>query len=207
MCSCGFGGHDHAEHREHQCAGDPGSHLRPRGPSHRRGDDTGNVLVRRTAGVLVGAVVLLLLAAAPAGAHAELVQSDPAPGAVLARPPEQVKLTFTEDVDVTGGAIRVFDADAERVDSGGVESTGRTVTLPLPSLDDGSYVVTWRVTSTDAHPIRGAFTFQVGQGGAGATSREVQGLADRLLAEQGGDQVVGAVYGARASWCSRVSRS
>jgi copper transport protein len=68
--------------------------------------------------------------------------------------------------------------------------------MPLPDLEDGSYVVTWRVTSADAHPISGAFTFQIGQGaGAGATSREVTGLADRLLAEQGGDQVVGAVYG------------
>jgi copper transport protein len=153
------------------------------------------VLVRRAATVLIAAIVLVLLVAAPAGAHAELVQSDPAPGAVLARAPERVTLTFTEDVDVASGAIRVFDADAERVDSGGVESTGRTVTLPLPNLDAGSYVVTWRVTSTDAHPIHGAFTFQVGQAGAGATSREVQGLADRLLAEQGGDQIVGALYG------------
>jgi copper transport protein len=146
--------------------------------------------------VLVAAVVLVLLVAAPAGAHAELIQSDPAPGAVLTRAPERVTLAFTEDVDVASGGIRVFGADAERVDSGGVESSGRTVTLPLSGLDDGSYVVTWRVTSTDAHPIRGAFTFQVGQAGAGATSREVQGLADRLLAEQGGDQVVGVLYGA-----------
>jgi copper transport protein len=152
--------------------------------------------LRRGAVVLALAGALVLLIAAPASAHAELVQSDPAPGAVLTRPPEQVRLSFTESVDVASGAVRVFDADAERVDSGGVEASGRTVTLPLPKLGNGSYVITWRVTSADSHPIRGAYTFQIGQGsGAGATSREVRGLANRLLAEQGGDQVVGALYG------------
>jgi len=148
-------------------------------------------------GLLVAAIasMLVVLLAAPASAHAELVQSDPAPGAVLAQAPEQVTLTFTERVDVNSGAVRVFDSDAQRVDQGGVEASGRTVTLPLPELGNGAYVVTWRVTSADAHPISGAFTFQVGQAGAGATSRQVQGLADRLLSDQGGDAIVGALYG------------
>ena len=152
--------------------------------------------VRRSLAVLAVACGLVALLAAPAGAHAELVQSDPAPGAVLDTSPREVKLNFTEAVDAKSGAIRVFDADGERVDDGGVDVSGSTVRVPVPGLDDGSYVVTWRVTSSDAHPISGAFTFQVGEGsGAGATSREVTGLANRLLAEQGGDQVVGAVYG------------
>jgi copper transport protein len=158
----------------------------------------GGRAVRRTLGVLALACGLVALVAAPASAHAELVQSDPAPGAVLDTAPTEIKLNFTEAVDAKGGAIRVFDADAdgERVDEGSVEVSGSTVRKRLPGLDDGSYVVTWRVTSSDAHPISGAFTFQVGEGsGAGATSREVTGLANRLLAEQGGDQVVGAVYG------------
>ena len=36
------------------------------------------------------------------------------------------------------------------------------VTASLPKLDNGTYVVTWRVTSADSHPIEGAYTFQVG---------------------------------------------
>ena len=146
--------------------------------------------------VAVLAAALVAALAAPAAAHAELIRSDPAPGAVLQRSPAEIVLTFTESVEAQGGAIRVFDTDGERVDQGGADASGSTVRMPLPDLGDGSYVVTWRVTSADAHPISGAFTFQVGQGaGAGATSREVQGLADELLAEQGGDRVVGAVYG------------
>jgi len=138
---------------------------------------------------------VVALVAAPAWAHAELIQSDPAPGAVLTRAPTSVTLSFNEDVEVESGAVRLFDADGQRVDDGGVDVSGQTVTLPVPDLDKGPYVVTWRVTSADSHPVRGAFTFQVGQGGAGATSRQVQGLANRLLAAQGGDPVVGALAG------------
>jgi copper transport protein len=153
-------------------------------------------MLRRGLAVLAVAGGVLLVAASPAFAHAELAESDPAPGAVLDASPPNVTLQFTETVRADNGGIRLFDADGERVDRGGTTVSGRTVRLPVPKLDDGSYVVTWRVLSADSHPIQGAFTFQVGEGGgAAATSREVTGLANRLLGEQGGDPIVGAVYG------------
>ncbi|MFO7590475.1 MAG: copper resistance protein CopC [Acidimicrobiia bacterium] len=147
--------------------------------------------------LVVGAV---LVTAAPASAHADLVTSDPSPGAVLDASPASVDLEFTEPVTVANGAIRVFDADEVRVDEGVVEVSDRIASLALPELDDGAYVVTWRITSDDGHPVSGAFTFQVGSGsGPSATSREVTGLADRLLADQGGEAIVGVVYGV-ARW-------
>ncbi len=115
---------------------------------------------------------------------------------MLAKSPTNITLNFTETVRADNGGIRVFDTDGGRVDQGGTNVSGSTVRLPVPKLDDGSYVVTWRVVSADSHPIQGAFTFQVGEGGGpGATSRQVTGLANRLLGAQGGDRVVGAVYG------------
>lgn len=158
---------------------------------------------RSVARMLCGCALVLgvlLASAAPASAHADLVTSDPSPGAVLSESPPSVDLEFTEPVTVANGAIRVFDADEVRVDEGVVEVADRIASLALPELDDGAYVVTWRITSDDGHPVSGAFTFQVGSGsGPSATSREVTGLADRLLADQGGDAVVGAVYGV-ARW-------
>ena len=154
------------------------------------------MILRRALAVLALAGSVMLLGASPAFAHAELVESDPAPGAVLTKSPPTITLQFTETVRAENGGVRVFDADAGRVDRGGVEVSGRTVRMPVPKLDNGSYVVTWRVLSGDAHPIQGAFTFQVGEGGGpGATSRQVTGLANRLLGAQGGDKVVGAAYG------------
>ena len=61
----------------------------------------------------------------------------------------------------------------------------------MPKVDDGTYVVTWRVTSADAHPVQGAFTFQVGAKGS---VKNADALAKRLLASQGGSTTVGVVY-------------
>lgn len=153
-------------------------------------------MLRRALVVVVLAGAVLGITAAPAFAHAELVESDPAPGAVLERSPATITLQFTETVEAATDGVRVFDTDGARVDQNGTEVSGSTVRQPLPSLADGSYVVVWRALSGDAHPIQGAFTFQVGDGtGPAATSREVTGLADRLLTEQGGDRTVGVAYG------------
>lgn len=143
--------------------------------------------------VVLGAVVLW---ASPASAHASLVEATPAPGSVLTDSPAAIELQFTESVETNSGAIRVYNTDANRVDNAGVSVTGNTVRMALPSLPDGSYITTWRVISGDSHPIRGAFTFQVGEAvDQSATSQKVLNLADRLLASRGGGTTVGAVYG------------
>ena len=66
--------------------------------------------------------------------------------------------------------------------------------VPLPKLDHGTYVVTWRVISADSHPVEGAFTFQVGAK-ATLSKKNAQGVADSLLASTGGSKTVGVVYG------------
>ena len=58
------------------------------------------------------------------------------------------------------------------------------VAASLPKLDDGTYVVTWRVTSSDSHPIEGAYTFQVG---SKATLSQAERAGRRRLVA-GGDR-------------------
>lgn len=145
-------------------------------------------------GGVLGGVLLVLVVAAPASAHATLVQSDPAPGAVLRRSPSTIALRFDEPVSAGLGAVRVYDRHGNRVDSGGTDVQGPSVRLRLSHLGNGSYVVTWRVTSDDTHPVSGAFTFQIGTAG-NASSPAARNLAHRLLGEQGGDPLVGAAYG------------
>lgn len=142
------------------------------------------------AGALVGT---LAVGGSPASAHAELVSTEPVAGSVD-QMPARVVLRFTERVEVTPAAIRVFDSGAERADKGKADHPGgdsKAVGLKLPRLDGGVYVVTWRVTSADSHPIHGAFTFRVGPAVAddGGTA-----LAKQLLSAGGGSQVVGGVY-------------
>jgi copper transport protein len=55
--------------------------------------------------------------------------------------PDQVVLSFTEDVSVEGEGVRVLDATAGRHDRGEAKARGRTVTVPLRGvLPDGGYV-------------------------------------------------------------------
>ena len=149
---------------------------------------------RRLLAVLVLAGGLVALAASPASAHAEILSTSPSPGQVLTGAPSAITLSFNEPVSVSLGGVRVYNTREERVDAGGVDQTGNTVRLPLPKLGLGSYVVTWRVTSADSHPVEGAFTFQIGTAG-NATSPAVTGLAQRLLATTKGEQSVGIAYG------------
>ncbi|MDZ5622905.1 copper resistance protein CopC [Nocardioides bizhenqiangii] len=108
------------------------------------------------AGLLVGS------AAAPASAHASLVSTDPAEGAVVAEAPGAVTFTFSEPVSLAGDSLQAYDAAGEPVDVD-ASARGEVVTADLPDdLADGTYVVAWRVVSSDGHPVAGSLTFHVG---------------------------------------------
>lgn len=112
----------------------------------------------------VATALALLLAAGSANAHAVLVGADPADRSQLAEAPPEVTLTFNEPVELTSGGLRVFDADAERVDDGTATSISPTeIEASLPAdLPDGGYVVVYRVISADSHPVAGVLSFTVG---------------------------------------------
>ena len=123
-------------------------------------------------------VPLLLLPAGPALAHAALLGTDPEDGTVLPSAPETVQLRFSEPVGTSLGAVRVIDPDGERVDDGSpVRSDGGTrVTVALPDAGaEGTYVLTWRVVSEDAHPVSGVSTFSVGAPSEPAAAVEAGG--------------------------------
>ena len=149
---------------------------------------------RRAVALLALSIAFVLLLASPAFAHAAILESNPPPGGVLQKAPKRLTLTFSELVEVRAGAIRIYNSSSERVDDGGTDVINNRVEMPVPSLPNGEYVVTWRVVSADSHPVEGAFTFQIGAAG-NASSPRFQGLAQRLLGQQGGEKVVGAAYG------------
>ncbi|MDQ1490357.1 MAG: copper transport protein [Actinomycetota bacterium] len=148
--------------------------------------------------LLVAAVLALgavFLAAAPAFAHAQLTSTEPVGGTALATSPSRVVLRFGESVEIPLGSVRVFASPSgKQVETGAAghaDGQGNAVAVKLPKLDKGTYIVTWRVTSADAHPVHGAFTFVVGSGKGGAGDAA---LVERLLSSGGGSTTVGAVY-------------
>lgn len=147
---------------------------------------------RRACLGLVAAVVALVavvVLASPAAAHAELESTEPPSGAVVGAAPDAITLRFSEPVEGALGAVRVLDADGASIDVGvpeRVAGDARSVRAGLPTIGQGTFVVAWRVTSADGHPINGAFTFQVGEG----SGTDTRGLVEDLLAGDTTDPTV-----------------
>jgi copper transport protein len=143
-------------------------------------------------GLVLGGVVGF---ASPAFAHAQLLGTSPANGAVVASPPRQVVLTFGEAVQAPPTAIEVFGADGRQVVTGPVNHpSGRPdqVEAALPASLHGTYVVSWRVISADTHPVQGAFSFSVG---APSPEGAVGALEQHLLATRHPSRSLGVLTG------------
>jgi copper transport protein len=121
-----------------------------------------------------------------------LERTDPSNDAVLETSPATVSLGFTESIETALGAIRVFDANGERVDDGTLERPSSTeVAVGVePNLPDGTYTVAWRVVSADSHPIAGAFVFHVGAPGANS-----EGIGEQVLAAEETSQSISLAFG------------
>lgn len=122
--------------------------------------------LRRIAGwllLLPLAAALLLGAAAPASAHATLIGTDPAEGAVLDAAPERVTFTFNESVIGVPAGIRVFDSSGEEVASSATVREARLLVDLDEEIGEGTFVVVWRLVSADGHPIGGSLSFSVGR--------------------------------------------
>ena len=109
------------------------------------------------------ALLVVVGAAAPASAHATLISTDPAEGAVLEAAPDQVTFMFNESVIGVPAGIQVFDATGNEVASSASVEEARLVVDLEGEVDEGTLVVVWRLVSADGHPIGGSLTFSVGE--------------------------------------------
>ncbi|GAA3806542.1 copper resistance CopC/CopD family protein [Amycolatopsis tucumanensis] len=144
--------------------------------------------------VVLGALVAAALGGAgQASAHAVLIGTTPGGFEVLATAPREVTLRFNEPVELAevtvlgpgGAAVAGLSAPAHPPGQPDVVA----VTLPA-GLTEGTYTVSYRVVSADAHPVPGAFAFSVGS---------VTGGVAANAGEQTADGVVSALY-AVARW-------
>ncbi|MBM7437984.1 copper resistance CopC/CopD family protein [Streptomyces sp. HB132] len=158
------------------------------GPSPTRRPLAAVALLAALISLLFG---LVLAGASPASAHAALTGSDPQDGAVVATAPQDVTLTFSEQIAMGDDSIRVLDPSGERADDGAPRdlTSGGTVRYGVQlrsGLPDGTYTVAWQAVSADSHPVSGAFTFSVG-----APSETTVALPS----DDAGGGIVGALYG------------
>ncbi|WP_279482955.1 copper resistance protein CopC [Aureimonas sp. SK2] len=107
---------------------------------------------------LIGAWVMGISAA---GAHAGLVSTNPADGAVLDAAPSRYVLSFSEPVSPL--RVSLVAPDGSRRDLSGASLSGSTLSVPAPAgAAAGTHVLSWRVVSADGHPVAGSLAFSIG---------------------------------------------
>jgi copper transport protein len=96
--------------------------------------------------------------------HALPVKYDPPQNAVLRAPPSQVQIVLNELVNPDISKIVVVDPSNREVDNqdSRVDSDGYTMTVTLPLLPAGTYIVFWRTHSAqDGHVAGGSYLFHI----------------------------------------------
>ncbi len=93
-------------------------------------------------------------------AYPDLVS--PADGATLTETPGEVRIKFTEGVELEFSRIDVKSATGQKVTKGTVRRAGSdTLTIELLPLEPGNYTIEWQVLSVDTHITQGALGFTV----------------------------------------------
>jgi methionine-rich copper-binding protein CopC len=115
--------------------------------------------------ILPGILIGLTLWCGEAMAHARLDHAEPKVGSSVSDSPTEVKIWFTDDVEMNDTGIEVFDSSGNRVDKNDLHADQKDTTLAVVSLKgqlaSGKYKVTWHAKCHDQHKTHGEFTFEV----------------------------------------------
>lgn len=106
---------------------------------------------------------LALLAPAAAFAHAHPKVMDPAPDSIVTAP-KSVAIEFSEALDPKFSSLRLTNQSGTVVSkASSTVSVGdpKHMTLDLPALPPGVYVVRWVSVANDGHRLEGNYKFTV----------------------------------------------
>lgn len=123
---------------------------------------------RRILATVAVMLLAMMLPVSAASAHDSVTGTSPEDGQTLEEVPEAIELTFTDTPVALGSQVIVEGADGTDWAVGEPEIVDNVVSQPISSeAPAGQYTVTWRVVSSDSHPIEGVFQFTANAGGAG----------------------------------------
>jgi len=104
----------------------------------------------------------MLLAPDSASAHASVDTSMPADHSTLPQAPTEVRLRFTEAIELAFSSITVKSSSGKTVSRGVLRQPApNTLTLDLEPLEPGTYRIEWRVLSVDTHVTHGVLRFTI----------------------------------------------
>lgn len=107
------------------------------------------------------------LSGTSAWGHAELVLSTPVQGSVVKDFPENISLTFDEELIVLGeekvNTLQLVNSDGVELMLANLEVDGDSISAAISSVENqripGDYIVKYRVVSADGHPVEGEILF------------------------------------------------
>lgn len=143
-------------------------------PHHRRRRATPMVVA------LLAGLLLVVAGASSASAHTELLRSDPRSGGTAAVGRTAMTLWFTEEVDLRSRDVTLTTLDGGEVPLTITSDPGDVVSMSMPPLARGTYVLDWHAVSLDdGHSSAGSVLFGVGvrpvvtsSGGTGLPARD-----------------------------------
>lgn len=94
-------------------------------------------------------------------AHTKLQASTPAEGSKLTSPPSSITLQFSEATQITALTIQKESAAEQQLGPLPRDAAAK-ITVPVPKLEPGNYVVNWRAVGDDNHVMKGELHFSVG---------------------------------------------
>lgn len=108
----------------------------------------------------VAVASVLCLAVTVALAHPHLQKAMPANDSSVSVAPSNVVLTFSEAAKLTACWIQKTDGPKQKI-TGLAEASAQQVSVPIPQLDTGTYVLSWRALGADGHVVPGQIRFTV----------------------------------------------
>jgi len=146
---------------------------------------------RRTVGALLLAVAAFLLTPGILLAHSVLKRSVPSNGAHLTTVPVELRLTFTEAVELAVTKVELLAADGTPVPLAPLVKPVDSATVVIAGIQGvlraGTYTVAWQTLGADGHPVRGRFAFTIEEGAEGL-SPEIAAPADGGGAVDSGEE-------------------
>lgn len=101
-----------------------------------------------------------------AWAHAYPAVSIPNNDATVKEPPREVRIQFTEGVEIAFSQITVKAASGEIVSQGKLRQLADdTLAIDLKQLSPGNYTIEWQALSIDTHVTEGLLRFTIGTAG------------------------------------------
>jgi methionine-rich copper-binding protein CopC len=94
-------------------------------------------------------------------AHAALTNSTPAKGSTLQSSPPNLVLVFEEAVQLKALTVQKVGDKAPTAISPLPAAASEQLSVPLPKLGDGDYVITYTYVGDDTHVMKGTIAFKI----------------------------------------------